>query len=129
MAVAAIASERGRRLADLALPLFLLRREESNEEERRAELKGIRRREGDEERVTPWEAGRHSSWQGTVEAYVIINVSKVNVFGIGDVPIYGYITYTKGSAEVSAEKKIVVLDGPPNSVGWMTTYHINEKGK
>lgn len=131
MSVTMLTPERGR-LA-LALPLILSMREsEKTEEEKNRFRELLRDSANDNSRLV--ELGRDGTLKQTratpttVEAYVIINAPKVTVQGMGDVPIYGYITYTKSGAEVEAEKRIVVVQGPANdNMGWMTTYHTNDR--
>ena len=132
-------SGHGRLALEALLALALVRREAQKTED---EIRGLKeaRRESVQDDVLSKAARREGeALPRTAEAYVRISApvnapkaaaqtdpAKVTVQGIGDVVMYGYITFTVDSSSVKAENRVVTVQGPSNdNMGWMTTYHTN----
>ncbi len=62
------------------------------------------------------------SQPATVEAYGMVILPKINVQGIGDVPIYGCMAYTQGGSEIKSDRLVVATD---HGMGYVEIYHTN----
>ncbi len=128
MSVTVITPERRQIALERTLPLVLLRREDEEEahrigDEKIGSLREIRRDSSEPKLETLIrDSKKEGERPNTVEAYVRIVMSNMNVQGIGDVPVYGYMTYTVGGSEVKSERSVVNTN---QGSGYVEVYNSN----
>ncbi len=127
VSVIAVTPERRRIAIERTLPLVLLKREDEEEahksDDKFGSLREVHRdAQVHQKREKPITDVRRDPKPETVEAYVRIVMPSVNVQGIGDVPVYGYMTYTMGGSEVKSDR-LVVNTGQGS--GYMEIYKSN----